>query len=236
MPVHLTNTMQKPNSIYCFFALIALLSFASCQTGYVAQGIKANQIKDIACLPPIISIQVIEQGNQGLYDPFLSQKAAAEYKSLIEIPHNQKFLHLSNDTLPTMPIHLQRRIMNEGHYLVAQAVGQRSVQNLPISPTIDSVLEANNKRYGMICVENGFTRTKQNQRDKAAETVGIGLLTLGMYIPISYSAGATMYCVLVDAQTNQAIYCHSAQMTDNEPDNPETISKLLSAVFRDFFD
>ena len=228
--------MQKLNSIYYFFALIALFSFTSCQTGYVAQGIKANQVKDIACLPAIVSIQVIEQGNQGLHDPFLSQKAASEYKSLIGIPHNQKFLHLSSDSLPEMPINLQRRIMNEGHYIVAQAIGQRSVQNIPISPTIDSVLEANNKRYGMICVENGFTRTKQNRRDKTGETIGIGLLTLGMYVPISYSSGVTMYCALVDAQTNQTIYCHSAQMTDNEPDNPETIGKLLSAVFRDFFE
>jgi len=50
-----------------------------------------------------------------------------------------------------------------------------------LTPTIDSLLEESQERFGLIPMISGFSRTKSNYGKEIAKGFGIAALTMGMY-------------------------------------------------------
>jgi hypothetical protein len=218
---------------YCFLA-IGLLAFTSCGPTALIGNVAPTQVKDMVCFLPASSIGVIEKGDKALYDARLSDMAMNNFVAFTKKENCKKWLHLSNDTL-AIDSTLHNAVYDEQFRMLAAVTRSQSVQNVNITPLIDSLLEKSGKRYGLIYYQNGFTRTKGNRSAKTAESLGIGLLTLGMAIPISYPAGSTMHCIIVDAQTNKVVFYHFSTQTDQEPYAQTTIEWHLVKIFNSFF-
>ncbi len=220
-------------AVFALFA-ISLLGFVSCRpAALTANYITPTMIKDMALLPSPSQISLIEKGNKAVVDAKLTQLARKNMVSLTKTPAIQKWLHLSADTLQIATA-LYKRLYQQQFELIDTIVRTQNIKGLPIPPLIDSILEVNHKRFGLIYFQTGFTRSEANRAAKLGETIGIGLLSLGTVIPVSTSAASTMYCVIVDAETNSAVYYDLSWQKDREPFDPDVLKKHLRMIFTGF--
>ncbi len=223
-----------PNVLFLLFT-ISLFGFVSCApTALVGNGITPTMVKDMALLPSDSQIGLIEQGNNVVIDKKLTQLARRNFVSLTKTPAVQKWLHLSADTLQ-IDSASHKRMYKQQINLINAILRSHNINGLPIPPLIDSILETNHKRFGLIYFQSGFTRSADNRAAKVAESIGIGLLSLGTVVPISNSAASTMYCVIVDAETNSVLYYDTSSQLDNQPFDPKVLKNHLRRIFTGFF-
>jgi hypothetical protein len=111
----------------------------------------------------------------------------------------------------------------------------RSIKNIPITPLIDSLLNANVKRFGLIIVQSGFTRTKGNFGGQIAKGIGMGILTMGMYYQTPIKANSTLYAMIVDNRNKNVAFYNKSVLQDKEPTEKENIIRQLNNIFEKYF-
>lgn len=126
------------------------------------------------------------------------------------------------------------RIARETEYICVTADRNRNLNALKITPTLDSLLKTNNKRFGLLTITTGFTRRKGNFGGQVAKGIGIGILTLGMAVPTPIKANSTIYVAIVDAQENKVVFFHKIAAQE-EPLNSVIMSDQIKKIFKGYF-
>ena len=111
--------------------------------------------------------------------------------------------------------------------------GRVRVKDIPIPPTIDSILEARNKRFGSLAYSRGFVRTDDNYDREVGKGVAVGLLTLGTYFSLPYKCVTQGGIVIVDSQNNNIAFV-STESFDYHPLKAKTYQKLMAGLVRIF--
>jgi hypothetical protein len=130
---------------------------------------------------------------------------------------------------------IQNKIEKEIEFLCISADRQRSISNLKITPMLDSLLEKSGKRFGLITVTTGFTRTKGNYGGQVAKGAAMGLLTLGMYYQTPIKANSTVYAMIVDAKENNIAFFRKSFLQDKEPLDKNVLTKQIQKIFENYF-
>jgi hypothetical protein len=118
---------------------------------------------------------------------------------------------------------------------VISASRYTAVSSIKLTPVIDSLLEASNKRFGLITVTRGFTRGKGNFSSQIAKGVLIGIVTLGMYYQVPIKANSTLFAMIVDAKDNNVAFFKELSGQDKEPLNKTVLEKQINELFEGYF-
>jgi len=183
-------------------------------------------------LEPVSYISFVETGNKARYNDSISQSSQALVaKTLKSFSDN---IPVTGETTVTDP-RKKKKLTKEIEYLCLSAEKQRSISNLKITPTIDSLLKNKGKRFGLITISTGFTRRKGNFGGQVAKGVLTGVLTLGMYSQTPIKANSTLYVMIVDSKDNNIAFFKKSTLQDKDPLNEEVISKQIQKVFEGYF-
>ncbi len=181
-------------------------------------------------IEPISHISLVEKGDEPAYNDSISKST--------EIILNESLaglgekLHLCPEEQKTADS-LERKALKKEIDLLILSVEQNKKKKIttPITPLIDSILTANNKRFGLVITQQGFTRSKRNYRGQIAKGLGIGILTLGMFYTVPYKANSMIYALIVDSKDKNVTFCNRSFILDQEPTKRENIDKQLRKIF-----
>jgi hypothetical protein len=216
-----------------FILALGVMTFISCTTTKpLTSFVKPQEITDLQKFETLSYITLIESGNRGRLNDTISNKSRNLFSDVLGTFSNR--LPLTGDLLINDPL-IKRRIERETEYLCVAADSKRDISNLKLTPSLDSLLESNQKRFGLVTVTTGFTRRKGNYGGQIAKGIGIGILTLGMYTQTPVKATSTIYAMIVDAKENNIAFFNKSLLSDKEPLDETVLKKQIEAVFNKYF-
>jgi len=183
-------------------------------------------------LPPAGAVGVIAQGNHATPDPNASADASEALRQAL-LRHEE-------------PLHLKGQLLIKDS-LVQQAVLRLTVQAsrelagfrqrpLPLSaPWLDSLLLGQKQRYCLFSCVQGYTRTASNNRGRIAKDMGIGLLSMGLAIPVSHQAATRVGVFIYDAEQHAVVYAKTSTPVEKDPLAGVVIDRVLTDLLaKDF--
>ena len=207
--------------------LAGLLVQACVSSEELTKIVKPNEINRLGYFTPISQIGIVEKGNQAIKSEYGSQRSIEVLDSLI-ITKKQTY-NIYNSLTPSDSI-IQIKLNEEIRNLTVQASTKQRVHNIDLSHTIDSVMEAHNERFALAFITTGFTRVKGNYKGQVAKGIGVGLLTLGMYVPTPIKASSGIHAVIFDSKNNTVALYKSSQVAEKEPTDPNIVTRQLNYV------
>ena len=207
--------------------LAGLLVQACVSSEELTKIVKPNEINRLGYFTPISQIGIVEKGNQAIKSEYGSQRSIEVLDSLIIT--KKRTYNIYNSLTPSDSI-IQIKLNEEIRNLTVQASTKQRVHNIDLSHTIDSVMEAHNERFALAFITTGFTRVKGNYKGQVAKGIGVGLLTLGMYVPTPIKASSGIHAVIFDSKNNTVALYKSSQVAEKEPTDPNIVTRQLNYV------
>ncbi|GAA4359026.1 hypothetical protein GCM10023185_25240 [Hymenobacter saemangeumensis] len=186
-------------------------------------------------LPPVGLVSLIGQGNRAAFDPDASSDAAEMLQQVL-FQHDAK-LHLTGLVKLPPDSSARKAIARNTLRTVALLESRRKATMAQPQPWLDSLLMTSQQRYCLVSCVWGFTRTPANRRAMVARDLGIGLLSMGMLVPVTPSASVRLGLFIYDAQTSAIVYHKANFPTEKDPlaQNGEIIYKELTGMLgKDF--
>ena len=206
-----------------------LTSCASTQ--YIASETDPRDVRDVVLLAPSAFVNYIEKGNRSTPSDSLSRLT----DSLLQlvVPHS-RILPVDSTLLALDPV--TRAGVADALWSVVQvATVQRHKGPLYAPPLLDSLVEASGHRYGLALVGVGFGRRKGNYGGQLAKGAGIGILTLGMYVPVPIKSTLTLYAAIFDAETDRVVYVNRTQPVEKDPTSEEVVRVEVKKLFAGYW-
>lgn len=222
-----------------FYSLPISLVFLSCvNEKYVSSDFKkSNNNKHIGIINPASKVDFIEEKNEFKVDDELSNKASKVlYHSISEMTGYQKSKKEIIVDIPTLDI-LYKELFNLETLLVqapSRKDRNRLIKSYNLSESLLNVLEENEVDQLIIAYQLGFTRTKPNYRTQTAKGVGVGLLTLGVYVPMPIKYSSKVYVWTIDSETKKIVF-HNKNLSYVEPLDSKEISNQICNLFEGFY-
>lgn len=215
------------------FLLLVCCGFVSCTvTKPLMSDVTPAEVTDLKLLEPYSYISMIKKGNQGELDDSISDiskqlnmDALKSYTGKIPLKGE---IFLTDSTV-------NHQLEKEYEQLILTAEKNRDITHLRITPTLDKVLESNETRFGLVVVSSGFTRVKGNYGKQVLKGAALGILTMGMYYQTPVKAYSTVYAMIVDAQKDNVAFFRKSFLQDQEPINPNVLSKQYEDIFEKYF-
>jgi hypothetical protein len=215
-----------------YLIVTAGLAFlTSCSPRFLSSAVKPAEVQDLQKFETLSYISLIEKGNRGMVNDTISNTSKEVLHKVLasfnKIPVTGQII-VSD---PSVNEKLQLAIAN----LCISADRQRAIVNLTLPRILDSLLEEKGKRFGLLTITTGFTRTKRNYGGQMAKGVAMGVLTLGMFYQTPVKANSTIYAMIVDAQENNVAFFRKSALQDKEPLNEAVLKRQLQTLFENYF-
>lgn len=207
---------------------VAILLHSCISHKYINTSTSPTEISSLDYFEPYAYIHLIEKGNKPRLNDSLSMVSTKRIDSVL-ISQNKKFRIKNKIVVSSKKI--EQIVENEFNFLIQSAVKKRKLANIPLTPTIDSILEARNQRFAMGIIGTGFGRKKGNYGGQVAKGVAVGVLTLGLFAPIPIKSNLTLYAIIVDSQKNEVTFYNNTNPIEKPPTDPVNIEKQLYKLF-----
>ena len=221
---------MKPHFIT--FIVLSCIVTSCAQTRYIAQDVNIPEINDILLFEPYTEIGLISHGDDIELIDSLAETAKNDLTSFLCINSNiTRVTEYANDTLAN------QYLLN--FFKQVERTPKNTLNTLQIPTVYDSILTANNKRYGMLVCAYGFSRTKQNKISQNAKAIGIGvataILTLGMGYVAIYPENSKSHIdiVIIDAENDNVIFQNISDR-ESEPLEDVKVCDQLADIFLGF--
>ena len=223
-------------SIRAFCLSFVCWVFASCaaRQGFVSS-VTRSDIDRVQRFDIISEIGFIEKGNQIVFDDSLAMVAAEIFDSVLfddSVLPVSGFAFIEDEATYT-------KVQNEVFLLMDRIFQNARPKDLVIPPTIDSILEANNERFGLLVYDWGFVRDRCNFAGQVVKSIAgsllVGILTMGTvyYSNVPIKEMTRCGIIIVDSQNNNLAFVAKAERELN-PLEPKTYNKLKKVLMRRF--
>ncbi len=212
--------------------LIFCLGFlSSCVPVALTSHVAPTEIGDMQKFETFSYIALIEGGNRGKINDTLSKQSKAIFNEALA-----EFTSIPvTGTITVTDTSTKNRIEEAVAYLFLSARKQQSIEALVIPSVLDSLLELNGKRFGLLTMTTGFTRVKGNYAGQIAKGVAMGILTLGTFYQTPIKSNSTVYIMIVDAQDNNVAFFNDFSLQDKDPLNKAILTKQIQKLFNGYF-
>lgn len=214
--------------------LSVFLLLISCSTSrFVSSGVNMEEIQSMLKFDPLASVQLIQDGDVGHFDELVSMAAVetldeslAVFSDKLMLSHKEINLDNESDEI---------RLKVEMLRLLRAFIEGYNIQEVAITPLIDSILVANNERFGLIVYQNGYLRTRLNYKEavlKRMITDNNGIRNFDL--PPS-SASSVVHVLIVDSEKKNVAFYNSNERKDAESIDKKGVIKQLEVLFADYF-
>jgi len=214
--------------------LLWVVFFVSCSSSKVfTSGVSPYEINEMIKFQPLSFISLIEKWDNGVYNEAISEDAKVVLDE--SLTSFSRRLRLLPEDILMIDDDERKEFEMEVDFLISTAERNKKKNEIPIPPLIESLLSEFDMRFGLIVLQEGYTRSKRNYHNQVALSVGLGILT---GIATGYStyqtpikASSTIYSIIVDNQEKNVAFFNKSVFQGKEPTDPATITKQLNAIF-----
>jgi hypothetical protein len=193
--------------------------------------VKFTDVSDIQKFETFSYISFIAKGNRTMHNDSISAISKTLFSETLaanpKIPVTAAIVVADTSVL--------LRVEKEVNYLLSVADKKRDITRMKITPVLDSLLESEGKRFGLLTVTTGFSRAPGNYDTEVTKGAAIGILTLGMYYQVPVKATSTMYAMVVDAKENNIAFFKKVSNLDKEPLDKAVLTKQVHQLFNGYF-
>ncbi len=213
-------------------ALAALWLLASCSSRHYTSSTKQDEMESLNYFEPFAYISYIEKGNQAFRSDSLSVITRQKTDSVLI--STKAYFRLS-EKISLEDDFTRARVEQELARLSLRIASRKKGEILPLSPVIDSLLAQGDQRFTLATVVTGFGRRKGNYGGQVAKGAAIGLVTLGMYMPMPVKSSLMVHAFIFDAQKKEvAFYRHTAP-AEKEPTSEAALRSELTRLLGAYF-
>jgi hypothetical protein len=108
--------------------------------------------------------------------------------------------------------------------LMAQIESKRKIKGIIVSDSLLKGLDNQNIKYLLVTYNFGFTREKGNFGNQVAKGIGVGIITLGMFVPITIKANSTIISMIIDVPNKNLAFYHR-NIGEYEPLIPKNVMR-----------
>lgn len=213
-----------------FFLSIVILISSCTSSKLVNRSVPGSAIKEPAYFEPLAFVSVIDKGNSGKHNDSLSAVSKILLDSVIQQSKNLKV----SKKIEIADLKFKEEIDGELSSLIQNIIKTNKIEGVKIPAKIDSVLSISNHRFTIATVASGFGRVKGNYGKQIAKGMGIGVLTLGMYVPVPIKASTTLYVIIFDAQKREIIYYAKSSPIEKSPTDKKALEKQYRTLFEGY--
>ena len=221
------------------FLWVVILSASCSSSKFFTSDVKPFEINEMIKVEPLSFISLITKGNMGVYNDSISKIANIALNESLETFREK--LRLSSEEIYVTDSLDRIALEHEIDFFIREAERNKKKKNhtIEITPLVDSLLSISGKRFGLLILQSGFTRTKGNYGGQVAKAIGMGVLT-GLATGTAYyqnpiKCGSSVYVVIVDNQEKNVTFYNKSIMQDREPTEKENITRQLQKVFEKYF-
>lgn len=224
------------------FLIFLVFILGSCSTTeLLTSDVKSSEVIDLQYFEPFSYVS----GGKEMLNDSLSNNS----KQLItEIVHDLKDKISISGTIFVTNHTIKQRLEKDIENLIMSAndIKLLSISSIRITPLIDSLLESNNKRFGLITVDCGYLRSSCNNAKQnalqitGAVVIGVPLfiMTKGLFhsspFSLSNKSFSALYVMIVDAdQDNIAFYRKSHR--NGEPTDKKVLTDQFEKIFKGYY-
>lgn len=220
--------MKKAFIMALSILLVGLFASCTANRGFVSSLTRAD-IRQVQQFEPLNYVGIIEKGNNITYNDSLTEVAKTLFEK--ELSRNKtipvKGIIVIEDSL------VNNRVQNEIYLLMNYVENNVRTKDIPIPPTIDSILEARNERFGLLAYNWGFTRTGGNYAGQIGKGVLIGVLTMGTMYTVPYKDMSRCGVIIVDSKYNNLAYVATANR-ESDPLKTETYRRQVEDLLKKY--
>ena len=101
---------------------------------------------------------------------------------------------------------------------------------------LDYLLQGQSQRDVLLTATRGFTRTEGNYSGQVAKSIGVGILSMGMIVPVAVKAKSNLYLLIYDSQQKAIVYFNQTPVNaEQEPLNAAALeNQLRKMLAKDF--
>lgn len=120
--------------------------------------------------------------------------------------------------------------MNKSFFEILNIVErERKIKGIKLNDKLVNYLERKNTRYLILTFHAGFTRTQSNYAGQVAKGIGIGILTLGVLVPVPVKSNSTIICCILDTR-NKNIAFYWKRTAEVEPLDEKIINRQIRII------
>ena len=218
------------NAFIMALSIMLVGFFASCTAnrGFVSSLTRAD-IRQVQQFEPLNYVGIIEKGNNISYNDSLTDVAKALFEK--ELSRSKTIPVKGNIVIEDSLVN--NRVQNEIYLLMNYVENNVRTKDIPIPPTIDSILEARNERFGLLAYNWGFTRTGGNYAGQIGKGVLIGVLTMGTMYTVPYKDMSRCGVIIVDSKYNNLAYVATANR-ESDPLKTETYRRQVEDLLKKY--
>ena len=112
---------------------------------------------------------------------------------------------------------------------------QRNIQQLALPPSVDSIMQVHNIDYALCALHRGFSREKGNYGAQVAKGIIIGVLTLGMIVPLPIKAVSEFSVCIIDRQNQNIAFHNRSFFQDLDPVDKSVTDKQIEQLFKKYY-
>jgi hypothetical protein len=207
-------------SILCLTPVLFLMG--SCVPSKpLTSAVLPAEVNNIQKFETISKITLIEQGNEGDISQRISEQAKETFHDVLMA---EKRIPISGEILTTDTA-LQSKLEMEIMFLCYTAAKTGSIEQLAITPILDSLLEVGGHRFGLITLVTGFTRTRGNYMGQQFAS------------PFStpFVAGSSAFAMIVDAREDNIAFFKKSYLQEEEPTVRSVNKTHVETLFELYF-
>ena len=236
MTIVKAKTFKMKKTLHILFLLVLVSILDSCSTTeLLTSDVKPAEVIDLQFFEPITYVS----GGKKILNDSLSNVS----KQLItEIANDFKDNISLTGTILVTNNTVKQRLEKDIENLVMSAndIKLLNISSIRITPLIDSLLESNNKRFGLITVEQGYIRSPKAEQIAAAVVLGVSLfiLTRGRFdpslFPQSDKSYSGLYIMIVDADRDDIAFYRKSHK-NGDPTDKKELSDQFKKIFKGYY-
>jgi hypothetical protein len=207
------------------------LIFTSCVTNqYISKNVKPTDLTAIKYFEPMAYVGLIEKGNKGKLNDSLSLISKKLLDSIIR--NNNSFR--IEEKIEVYGIENNTKVNNELSTMIQTIINNKKLDGVQLSPTVDSIMKSKKQRFAMVSLTNGFGRRKGNYGNQIAKGIGVGILTLGMYVPVPVKSSLSLFTIILDSERNEVIYYSRTLPVEKSPSDIKAVNEQYRTLYKGY--
>lgn len=214
------------------FWLLFAIVFPSCTTYKLSnQKIKISEITNLAYFEPLAFVGLIHQDNLNTLNDSVSMISKKLLETaILESTNNKVYKKIIVEDLKT-----REKINKELSYLFQKILNYNKINNVKITPTIDSVLKSNNQRFVLATVTDGFVKTEIVEDKNNDDIFSKPISTLDLLVEVRNKPILTLHALIIDSEKGNVIFYDHTHPVHKQPTDKLNIEKQYKKLFKGYY-
>ena len=223
------STLKIIMKIVIILASILLITSCSTTSEIYKSDVPQNEVNNIVVFEPCCDLGIIESGSMIIPHKESNKKTSEHIKKFMK-KYKKYFRVKEIIDLDSADVRFIK-ICDYSFFNLQNA--NKKKRDFASHPIIDSILAANNARFGLLIDYSGFFRTNGNINAETAK--GIVAAALIGYGSIPIESNSVLHAIIIDSQNNNIAFYRNSHLKNSSPVNTRTIERHIIDIFDGYF-